>query len=307
MLNKRLLICRGISGSGKTTWAETFAQENRNFQNFNRDNIRTMLCGSREIWTQGEKFENLVTKIQLAGVEAALKSGYSVVVSDTNLSKRAFEQWVNLARKLNVELELNDSFLDVPLEVCLERDAKRSHPVGEVVIRKQFKMLRSLPKLEDYSKVEPILHVNNPELPPAICCDLDNTLALIERDNKLASNYRNPYDTSKCENDLVNTSVKNVLKLYNQAGYYIYLVSGREDKFKKQTQNWLSKNGICYDNLIMRKSGDFRKDFVIKYEMYKDIITKCHFVEVILDDRISVVDHLRSVGFNVWAVNEGDF
>lgn len=41
------------------------------------------------------------------------------------------------------------------------------------------------------------------DLPKAILCDLDGTLALLQK--------RNPYDASVAENDLVNYPISNIL------------------------------------------------------------------------------------------------
>lgn len=307
-IKQKLLILRGASASGKTTWAEKFVQEDRTFQNFNRDDFRAMLCGSRGIWTQGEKFENLVTNVQVAGVEAALKAGYNVIISDTNLSLRALKLWVNVASKYRAELEINDSFLQVPLETCLERDSKRLHPVGASVIKKQFKMLANLPKLEDIqpSRVEAVS--NNPNLKKCLVFDLDGTAALFEKEDKNAPNYRNPYDASTCENDLPNMPVLKTIDLFAKDGYTVFAVSGRDSKYKSQTEAWLAKYNVKYDGLFMRPTGDSRKDSVIKKEIYLKEILPHYYVEAVLDDRDQVVSMLRNeLGLTVFQVAEGNF
>nr|WP_258932547.1 hypothetical protein [Flavobacterium oreochromis] len=78
-----------------------------------------------------------------------------------------------------------------------------------------------------------ILIAQNEALPKAIICDLDGTLALM--------NGRNPFDASKCDEDLLNVPVANVLKNYHQLGYKILLVSGREDKFQAPTLRFFGK------------------------------------------------------------------
>jgi tRNA uridine 5-carbamoylmethylation protein Kti12 len=44
----------------------------------------------------------------------------------------------------DVEVEFNDQFLTTPLAVCLERDAKRANPIGEVVITKMYSDFKEL-------------------------------------------------------------------------------------------------------------------------------------------------------------------
>lgn len=145
----------------------------------------------------------------------------------------------------------------------------------------------------------------------AIICDLDGTLCLFEKQDKTAAHYRNPYDASTCGNDLVNQAVLKVL--YSYSGYDIALgrevifVSGREDKYRMQTTEWLNKHGIFNYSLFMRKSGDFRKDSVIKQEIYETYIKPNFDIDFVLDDRDQVVKMWREQGLVCFQVAEGNF
>ena len=131
-------------------------------------------------------------------------------------------------------------------------------------------------------------------LPSAIICDIDGTLALL--------NGRNPYDASSCENDELNTVVASLLK-----GKTVLLVSGREDKYKEQTEKFLSKHHIEYSNLWMRATGDFRKDAMIKAEIFNSKIRGKFNIEFVLDDRNQVVKMWRNMGLTCLQVADGDF
>ena len=96
-----------------------------------------------------------------------------------------------------------------------------------------------------------------------VICDLDGTLSLFEKTDKTKPHYRNPYDASTCDNDLLNEVVAGLL-----FGRKVVLCSGREDKFREPTERFLKKHGIVYEKLLMRKSGDYRKDSIIKEEIY---------------------------------------
>ncbi|WP_440121585.1 phosphatase domain-containing protein [Tenacibaculum sp. Ill] len=122
-------------------------------------------------------------------------------------------------------------------------------------------------------------------LPKAIICDLDGTLSLIHN--------RSPFDGSRCEQDLPNVPIVNLVKNYQQLGYKILLLSGREAKYQPETESWLKKHEIAYDALWMRKSRDNRKDAIIKEEVFKRKIEHKYFIEFILDDRNQVVDLWR--------------
>ncbi|MCU0350376.1 MAG: hypothetical protein MUF43_06030 [Flavobacterium sp.] len=149
-------------------------------------------------------------------------------------------------------------------------------------------------------KDEPKYNQQNPDLPKAIICDLDGTLALM--------NGRNPFDAARCDHDLLNEPVGNLLRNYKKLGYQIILVSGREELFKPQTLLFLEKHAIVFDALIMRKSKDYRKDAVVKTEIYNEQIKDNYFIEFVLDDRNQVVDMWRKeLGLPCFQVFYGDF
>jgi hypothetical protein len=139
----------------------------------------------------------------------------------------------------------------------------------------------------------------DPNLPPAVICDLDGTLALLGR--------RSPYDTSRCEEDDLNPVVAGILSSLVQPRPAILLVSGREARFREQTVRWLARHNIDYDELHMRPTGDFRKDTLIKQEIFEREVRHRFRVEFVLDDRNQVVEMWRSLGLTCLQVAEGDF
>lgn len=80
----------------------------------------------------------------------------------------------------------------------------------------------------------------------------------------------------------------------------IYIVSGREDKFRQVTEDWLSKHGIQgYSNLHMRKAGDYRSDDIVKEEI---LLTKFNKDDIVcvFDDRPRVIRMWRKHGIPVF-------
>lgn len=56
------------------------------------------------------------------------------------------------------------------------------------------------------------------------------------------------------------------------------IVTGRNEKFRKQTENWLRQNGFKYKNLIMSNNSDHSKDAYMKANVYKN--NECtYFIE----------------------------
>lgn len=127
-----LTITRGLPGSGKSTWAEVrVAEDPANRARVNRDSIREMLHAG--VWL-GEATERQVRSVRDSAIVALLAAGVSVVCDDTNLDERTVDDLRTLADLMCVGFEVVD-LRDVPVEVCVERDAARAKPVGEKVIR----------------------------------------------------------------------------------------------------------------------------------------------------------------------------
>jgi len=128
-----LTITRGLPGSGKTTWA----RQQRGAVRVNRDDLRRMLHGG---WSGQGWAEVQVSIAQRAAIEALLRAGVNVISDDTNLAGRVVTELSDLAGQCGASVVVKD-FTDVPLEVCLERDAKRDgdEQVGEHAIRKMHR------------------------------------------------------------------------------------------------------------------------------------------------------------------------
>lgn len=97
-------------------------------------------------------------------------------------------------------------------------------------------------------------------------------------------------------NDKVNSSV---LELYNilrlSQKYKMFLVSGRPEKYRKLTEQWLIWNKIEFDELYMRPNGDFRSDVDVKKDILK-LIQQKYNISFVFDDRTSVVKMWRNEG-----------
>ena len=76
-------------------------------------------------------------------------------------------------------------------------------------------------------------------------------------------------------------------------------MSGRSEDARKDTEEWLAKNMIPYDNLYMRAEGDRRKDAIIKEEIYHEFIEPKFCVIGVFDDRNQCAKLWRSLGLRV--------
>lgn len=138
----KLIMCKGLPGSGKSTWAEEQVQKGLKDGNpvfrVNKDEIRIDLGLSRSNWTRESEYQVIDRRDHL--ISEALKKGWTVISDDTNFGRKHEPRLRELAKKYGAEFEINDSFLSVPLETCIERDKGRSGEarVGENVIRGMY-------------------------------------------------------------------------------------------------------------------------------------------------------------------------
>jgi tRNA uridine 5-carbamoylmethylation protein Kti12 len=284
----KVLILKGLPGSGKTTWAKEFCEKNKDWVRVNRDDLRRMRV---PYWVT--KQENMITEWERACILSALANNLNVIVDATNFNEINLD---NLKRVIRLgrtdEVAFETKFFDVSLEDCIKNDLKRENSVGEKVIRNMYnKYLR--PKIEQV--------VYDSRLSDCILSDLDGTLAILGN--------RNPYDRD-FENDKVNEVVRHIFVNYFDDAYIDYkqiIFSGRSDKFKTVTEKWLTDNNIYYNILVMRKEGDVRKDVIVKKEMYEEYIKGKYNCQLILDDRNSCVELWRSLGLTCFQVADGNF
>lgn len=127
----KLVICRGLPASGKSTWAKQWVLEDSEHRvRINQDDIRLMLG---KYWVPSR--EKLVQEIQFDAIVEALCRKFDVVIDNTNLNKKVLEKFDRLIKTFeDYEIEYKD-FFDTPLSVCIERDKNRDLQVTEKVIR----------------------------------------------------------------------------------------------------------------------------------------------------------------------------
>ncbi len=278
---KKIIMCKGLPGSGKSTWAKQEVTRWKNVKRVCKDDLREMLDCSQ--WSKEN--EAFVLKARDLLVHAALEADMEVIIDDTNLDPKHEKSLEDIAFGHGARFQIK-SFTDVPLEECVRRDAQRSDRVGMKVIQDMYDRYLN-PKDTDRSK-----HT-------AIICDLDGTVALL--------NGRSPYDASACESDILNMNVARIVKDLQNMGYHLLFCSGREEKYRGQTELWLQKHDFTYDGLFMRKTGDTRKDCIVKREILERDIVPRYFVHSVFDDRNQVVQMWRDAGLTCFQVAPGDF
>ena len=118
---KRLIICRGLPASGKTTWAKEWAMGDPEHRvRINQDDIRLMLG---KYWVPAR--EPIVGAIQQEAVIAAMNFGVDIVIDNTNLNKKVVNAYIKVAEKFKYTVEYED-FFNVSIGECLRRNAIRN-------------------------------------------------------------------------------------------------------------------------------------------------------------------------------------
>lgn len=281
---KKVILTKGLPASGKTTWAKELLKSNPNaYKRINNDDLRKMFDNMQ----YSQDMEKFIKKAVDALVLLALEEGKHVILDNTHLS----ESSVNRIKKLvkgKAEVIIEDKFLKVPLETCIKNDLKRLDSVGKDVIIKMYE--------QHLKKVEPI--IQDKTLPPAIIVDVDGTLAHMKD--------RSPFDWDRVGEDKCDDIIKGIVNAYDNLGTII-VMSGRDSCCRDITIKWLNDNNIVWDTLLMREEGDFRKDSIVKRELFDNNIKDKYYIEYVLDDRNSVCDMWRDMGLKCLQVAPGNF
>lgn len=146
----------------------------------------------------------------------------------------------------------------------------------------------------------------------AVIFDIDGTLADTEHRSYLAQAKKWDEFFSRMTQDKPKYEVVEILNHYywdTQVDYKILLVTGRGEEHREKTVNWLQEYGIMpkVECLYMRPVKDFRKDFIIKAEIYKNYIEPKYNVRAVFEDRTSVVNMWRELGLTCLQVAPGNF
>jgi predicted kinase len=293
----KIIFYRGIPGSGKSTDALEFCKKNPSFVRVNRDDFR---LSRGRYWIPEQ--EDLITEVERSMVLGALKRGLNVIIDAMNLNEKYMAQWAVFLNKIQKDegilpFTIEIKKFDTDLYTCIERDAMR--PKGRRCGAKLIKQLY----YRYIADVRPVEHVKG--LPHAIISDIDGTIALNEE-------HRGTYDYTKVSKDFPNDPVIQVINDYlrdDEPDRNILFMSGRDDSCRNDTALWIKEHlRLSPIQLFMRKTGDRRKDSIVKRELFEEHIRGKYNIDFVLDDRNQVVDMWRNeLGLTCLQVAEGDF
>ena len=140
MKQKNLWLLVGIPGSGKSTWVrEQLNSECKHW--ISRDAIRFEVVQEDEEYFSKEK---KVFGLFASAVQADIDSDFitDIYVDATHLNEASREKLLGRLKNLD-KVNINAVLFNIPLEVCLERNAQRTGRacVPETAIRNMYKNL----------------------------------------------------------------------------------------------------------------------------------------------------------------------
>ncbi len=131
----------------------------------------------------------------------------------------------------------------------------------------------------------------------AIIVDLDGTLCDVEHRvhhvNNGAKNWRE--FNALMVHDSLNDWCFELIEAMSARGYKIIFVTGRDEAYRKPSEEWLKKHTVNYEHLFMRSAIDMRADSDVKEEIYLEKIEHFYQVLFVVDDRKSVVERWRKL------------
>lgn len=127
-----LVICVGLPGSGKTTYAKKYIRDHDNTIHLSSDLIRKELWGDEAI--QGDNHE-VFSLMQNRAIDA-LNNGQNVVYDATNITRQDRAYIISRCPKF-VKIECH--IIWAPVEMCIERDEARERTVDKDVIDRMVK------------------------------------------------------------------------------------------------------------------------------------------------------------------------
>lgn len=125
----------GAPASGKSTYAKELQKEG--IKLVSSDDIRETLWGDASIQKNPKevfKQMEILTHLYLAQEE-------NVVYDATNISAARRKEFVKLVKSWNLDVDLYCLYLDIPMEVCIERNEKRERIVPVRVIKRMFEQM----------------------------------------------------------------------------------------------------------------------------------------------------------------------
>jgi len=132
-MKNTIIICVGISGSGKSTWSTQYIKENPNILRINRDSIRKTLVGSLDRYYQRKDLNTI--EVMINSIEnhifLCINDIKNVIIDNTNLKQSYINKWIRLSQDLDIYQNIKFKLFDISLEEAKKRVYMRDIVIGE--------------------------------------------------------------------------------------------------------------------------------------------------------------------------------
>lgn len=118
-MKQKVIVCVGISGSGKSTFTKEYIKDNPHTLVCNRDSLRKSIFPDQVDWFKRKDIgavENIVTLLQDAMFTESLDAGYDLIFDNTNLNEHLLR---GLLFKVNFyPVDVSFKIFDTPKDKC---------------------------------------------------------------------------------------------------------------------------------------------------------------------------------------------
>ena len=331
---KKAVVTIGAPGSGKSTYARKLQKEDPRYVIVERDILREEICAAEgllpdnynketdnfhKVYYKIDKFIRIsIEKLVTLHIREQIQEHDYIILSNTNLSAKHREaQHRDLESRgfLVHYVVFNSHINDLLAQNLLRRNVVNENIVFDMYQRMQ----RQLEDIAQYECSYESDHVTNKSFfeqsDKCIICDIDGTIAHIKNESRTHFQMHK-VDEDELD-DVIFTMVNALAKAYNAE--IIFLTGRTSDCFSKtvkwlddsfaehgytsRTSNSLTANYESGDyHIYSRLNGDYRKDFIIKKELYDTYINGRYEVIAVFDDRPVCVELWHDLGLKALAV-----
>lgn len=138
------------------------------------------------------------------------------------------------------------------------------------------------------------------DLPTAMVFDIDGVLADVR--HRLHHVQRRPKDWNAffaaAPADPLLAPGAQLVDSAARDGHTIVYLTGRPERCRRDTEDWLARHGLAAGAVHMRRDTDRRPARLTKVETLRQLSWR-HRIEAFIDDDAAVVEQVRAAGFQV--------